>query len=92
MTFFEIPSMQEVEEMERQRSQAIEALEVSNHSVKRQSCSTAVPIVGKLPVRNDRIVVLQRRIKWREEHHSCYVRRFRRGMATAARAKAMMMF
>jgi hypothetical protein len=36
-----------------------------------------VPIVGKLAVRNDRIAVLQRQIRYRENHRSCYVRRYR---------------
>jgi hypothetical protein len=66
---FELPSLQEIEEMERQRLQAIEALEISNHSVKCQRCGIAVPIVGKLAARNDRIVVLQRQIKWIKEHY-----------------------
>ncbi|MFL6418343.1 MAG: hypothetical protein ACJ71P_02860 [Nitrososphaeraceae archaeon] len=45
---FELPSLQEIEEMERQRSQAIEALQIYDHSVKCQKCGIAVPIVGKL--------------------------------------------
>jgi len=55
--------------MERQRLQAIESLEISNHSVKCQRCGIAVPIVGKLTARNDRIAVLQKQIKWIEEHY-----------------------
>jgi hypothetical protein len=56
--------------MEKQRSQAIEALEIFDHSVKCQRCSSAVPIVGKLDrPHNDRVVILQKRIKWLEDHH-----------------------
>jgi adenine-specific DNA methylase len=66
---FELPSLQEIEEMERQRSQAIALLEVFGHSVKCQRCGNAVPIVGKLTMttaKNDRITVLEKRIKWLE--------------------------
>jgi hypothetical protein len=45
---FELPSLQEIQEMERQRSQSIEALEVFDSSVKCQKCGMAIPIVGKL--------------------------------------------
>jgi hypothetical protein len=34
--------------MERQRLQAIEVLEISDHSVKCQRCGNTVPILGKL--------------------------------------------
>jgi hypothetical protein len=66
---FELPSLEEIQEMERQRSQAIEALEIFDSSVKCQRCGMA--IVGKLPrPHNDRVVILQRRIKWME-NYSC---------------------
>ena len=56
--------------MERQRSQAIQALEIFDHSVKCQKCGNAVPIVGKLTrTNNDRIGTLQKQIKWIEEHY-----------------------
>jgi hypothetical protein len=43
--------------MERQRSQAIESLQISDNSVKCQRCGIAVPIVGKLThTHNDRLV------------------------------------
>ena len=55
--------------MERQRLQAIESLYISGNSVKCQKCGTAVPIVGKLSrPHNDRISVLQKRIKWIENY------------------------
>jgi hypothetical protein len=67
---FELPSLEEIEEMDRQRSQAIESLEISgNHSVKCQKCGVAVSIVGKLTKpKSNRISVLQRRIKWIENY------------------------
>jgi hypothetical protein len=68
---FELPSLEEIEQMERQRSQVIQSLEIFDHSsVKCQKCGVAVPIVGKLTnVSNDRIAVLQKRIKWIENYH-----------------------
>jgi hypothetical protein len=63
----EIPSLEEVEKMERQRSQAIEALEISDNMVKCQRCRNAIPIVGKTSrPANDRVAILQARIKWIE--------------------------
>ncbi|MFL6315631.1 MAG: hypothetical protein ACJ73C_02685 [Nitrososphaeraceae archaeon] len=67
---FELPSLQAIEEMDRQRSQAIESLEIFDHSVKCQRCGIAVPIVGKLTrTGNDRIAMLQKRIKWLENYN-----------------------
>jgi hypothetical protein len=58
-----------IEEMDRQRSQAIKSLEVFDHSVKCQKCGMAVLIVGKLTTaKNDRIAILQKRIKWIENY------------------------
>ena len=68
---FELPSLEEIEEMDRQRSQAIESLEISepDNSVKCQMCGMAIPIVGKLArPHNDGAVILQRRIKWMENY------------------------
>ncbi len=45
---FVLPSLEQIEQMERQRSQAIESLEISGNSVKCQRCSQDIPIVGKL--------------------------------------------
>jgi hypothetical protein len=70
---FELPSLEEVEEMERQRSQAIESLQItdSGNSVKCQKCGMDVLIVFKLTRANsDRIAILKRRIKW-IEGYSC---------------------
>ena len=44
----QLPSLQEIEEMDKQRSKAIESLEISGNSVKCQRCSQDTPIVGKL--------------------------------------------
>jgi hypothetical protein len=66
---FELPSLEEIEQMDRQRSQAIESLEITDHSVKCQRCGNAVPIIGKMTrTNNDRIAVLQKRIKWIENY------------------------
>jgi hypothetical protein len=57
--------------MERQRCQAIEALEISDsgNSVKCQKCSMVIPIVGKLArPHNDRVAILQKLIKWIENY------------------------
>jgi hypothetical protein len=73
---FELPSLEEIAEMDRQRSQAIESLEIfdsdsgHSHQVKCQRCGMAVPIVGKLTrTGNDRIAMLQKRIKWLENYN-----------------------
>jgi hypothetical protein len=68
---FEIPSLEEIEEMERQPSQAIESLQISNHSVKCQKCGVAIPMVGKLTrtkPKGNRIDTLEKRIKWLEHY------------------------
>jgi hypothetical protein len=67
---FELPSLEKIEQMDRQRSQAIEALQISDRSVKCQRCGIAVPIVGKLPrpYSNNRIAILQKRIKCIENY------------------------
>jgi hypothetical protein len=68
----ELPSLQEIEEMERQRSQAIESLEIIDSTVKCQRCGVAVPIVGKLTKlrKGNRIDTLQKRIRWLENYYS----------------------
>jgi len=48
--------LEQIEQMEKQRSQAIESLDITDHSVKCQKCGIAVPIVGKSTrTKNDRI-------------------------------------
>jgi hypothetical protein len=59
-----------IEEMDRQRSQAIESLEITDNAVKCQRCGIAIPIIAKLAKpHNDRAAVLQRRIKWMENYY-----------------------
>jgi hypothetical protein len=45
---FGIQSLEEVEEMDRQRSQPIKSLQISDSSVKCQKCGIDIPIAGKL--------------------------------------------
>jgi hypothetical protein len=55
--------------MERERLQAIESLQISNGTVKCQRCSHDIRIVGKLnKPHNDRVAILQKRIKWLENY------------------------
>ena len=50
--------------MEQQRLQAIEALEISDNSVKWHRCGQDIPMVGKLPrPQNDRVAILQKNDK-----------------------------
>jgi hypothetical protein len=42
----ELPSLQEIDEMDRQRLQAIEALEISDGKVKCQKCGNAFPLLS----------------------------------------------
>jgi hypothetical protein len=54
--------------MDRQRSQAIESLEISGDSVKCQKCGIDIPLIGKLTKpKSNRITILEKRIKWLEE-------------------------
>jgi hypothetical protein len=72
---FELPSLEEIEKIEGRRSQAIESLQISNDSVKCQRCGIAVSIVGKLTrTGNNRIAILQKRIKWLENYHYAHHR------------------
>lgn len=64
---FELPPIEEIEEMDRQRKQSIESLVISNGKVECQKCGIAVRIVGKMSrPHNDRVVTLQKRIGWLE--------------------------
>ncbi|MFL6399641.1 MAG: hypothetical protein ACJ72J_08695 [Nitrososphaeraceae archaeon] len=66
---FELPSLEEIEEMDSQRSQAIESLEIFDHSVRCQKCNIAVPLLRTLTRPNsNRIGILQKRIKWMENY------------------------
>jgi hypothetical protein len=59
--------------MDKQRSQAIESLEISSNSVKCQKCGLDIPIAGKLtkPTKSTRIAILEKRIKWLENYTRC---------------------
>jgi hypothetical protein len=75
-----IPSIEEIEEMDKQREKAIESLEISGRGankkkVKCQRCGNLQPIVKQndskrlLPsVNSGRITYLRKRIKWVENH------------------------
>jgi hypothetical protein len=45
----ELPSLQEIEAMDKQRQEAIESIEISGNSARCQRCSAYIPIVGRLP-------------------------------------------
>src|ERR671926_1211730 len=65
-----LPSLEEIEQMEKQRQRALDSLKISKGSVKCQKCSKDVPIVANMarPI-NDRISVLQVRIRYLEGHY-----------------------
>jgi hypothetical protein len=60
-----LPSLEQIQKMEMKRSQAIESLEIFDHSIKCQRCGIAVPIVEGTKSRANakRIISLQIRIK-----------------------------
>ena len=70
--YVELPSLEEIAKMDKQREYAIDSLEISDDStqVKCQNCSIAVAIVGGLtrPLSYQRVVALKKRIRWIEEH------------------------
>jgi hypothetical protein len=43
----ELLSLEEIAYIDKQRSQAIESLEISNNHVKCRKCNLSIPIVGK---------------------------------------------
>lgn len=71
---FELPSLEQIQQMEMKRSQAIEALEISDNSVNCQKCRNAIPMMinnnnANSRAKSKRIVTLQTRIKWIEGHY-----------------------
>ena len=71
----EPPSLKRIQEMERKRSEAIEALEISydTNTVKCQKCSSNVPLLNVnqssiMRPNNIRICTLQNRIKTMEDY------------------------
>jgi hypothetical protein len=78
---FELPSLEQIEKMEKQRTQAIESLEISNDpgsdSVKCQKFGIDIPLIGKLTKpKSNQIAVLEKRIKWLEEGYPHRHRRY----------------
>jgi hypothetical protein len=69
---FELPSLEQIEQMEKQWSEAIQALEISNDSVKCQTCGIAVPLLKRLTTKPNsiRTEALQNRIRWMEKNYS----------------------
>jgi hypothetical protein len=64
---FELPCLEEIEKMSKQRSQAIEDLEISGDKVKCQKCGSLHPIATWLtPSESGRIAYLKKRIRWAE--------------------------
>jgi hypothetical protein len=64
---FVLPSLEQIEQMEKQRSQAIESLGISNGLVKCQKCGDTVPLLRtSTKPRSNRIDALQKRVKWIE--------------------------
>lgn len=70
----ELPSMQEIEEMDKLQQEAIQSIEISGsgespQSVKCQSCGAFVPIYGKLQrLHPKRIIALRNQIKCAEQY------------------------
>ena len=66
---FELPSLEEIQEMDRQRLQAIESLEISDGRVKCQKCNAAVPLVRTSTNPSSvRIHALQKRLRSAERY------------------------
>ena len=66
-----LPSLEEIAAMDRQREEAIAALKIIDNKAICQRCSQAIPIAGKLTKsknESDRVLVLQRRISYLENH------------------------
>jgi hypothetical protein len=74
----ELPSMQEIQEMDRQRQQAIESLEISADGcyVKCQRCKTDIrkPPTTTSPPKSARIDSLRYQIQWISQHPNYYHR------------------
>jgi hypothetical protein len=69
----DLPNLEEIKEMDRQRSEAEEALEIYDHHVKCQKCSIWVPIIQSNKPSITRVERLNSRIKFIEEHpHYCF--------------------
>jgi hypothetical protein len=65
---FELSSLEQIEEMDKMRLQAIQALEISNNSVKRQNCGVTVPMLRDRPSQRAIELMLCKNGKWIENH------------------------
>ena len=66
---FELPSLEQIEEIDKQHSLAIQALQISDRSDKCQKCGMAVPLLRtSTKPRSNRIDALQKQIKWIENY------------------------
>jgi hypothetical protein len=61
---FELPSLEEIQEMDKQRLQAIEALEISDGYVKCQKCGIAVPLLSTGQAKEQSNLCFKKQIKW----------------------------
>jgi hypothetical protein len=68
--FIPIPPMEVVDEMDKQRSQALESLEMSENSATCQRCGDSVPKTEFKSAHSIRIRFLRARIKWIEDHYN----------------------
>jgi hypothetical protein len=69
----ELPSLEEIERMDKKREAAINSLEISDGHVKCQKCGQVIPIIGKLQKsKTDRIASLEKRIKRAEFYYKKY--------------------
>jgi hypothetical protein len=67
---FELPSLEEIKEMEKAAITSIRIIADIYGFVECQKCGITVPIVWKLTsTNNDRIAILQKRIKWIENYN-----------------------
>jgi hypothetical protein len=70
---FPLPSLEEANNMDMQRSEAIESLQIADGRVKCQKCSMDVPLlINNQRPKNHKIELLQTRIKWIEEHRDSH--------------------
>jgi hypothetical protein len=66
---FELPSLEQIGQMDKQRSQALQSLQITDNSVKCQRCGMDVPILRMLTKpRSNQIDTLVKQIKWIENH------------------------
>ena len=70
MTSIDLPSIEEIKEIERKRQVAIDSLEIiDNHHVKCQKCQSLVPIKRLPRSHSSRIITIEKKIKKVERYH-----------------------